>query len=90
VNTNCKETREAIVVAGLHVDHSIGATMDHLPVDTTMAMVMVATKLVHPEEDHAGPEAEAVVATEADVRGLMKTTPSSLSPHLPLWRVKNR
>ena len=68
VNTNYKENRVAIVVAGLHADRFTDGTMDHLPVDTTMGTVMVI-KQVHLEEDHAGVEAEDVAVTVADARG---------------------
>lgn len=75
MNTNCKETKPAIVVQGLLVGHFTGATMDHLPVVTMMAMAMEAIKRVHPEEDLAeGAEEEAVEATEAAEKGPMRTT----------------
>jgi len=90
VNTNYKESRVAIVVAGLHVGRFTDGTMDHLPVDTMMDTAMVIRQ-VHLEEDRAGVEAEDVAVTVADVKGLMTMmTPSNLSPHLPPWKVKNR
>jgi len=78
------------VVAEVDLIIKTGGTLDHLPVDTMMATVM-ATKQVHLEEDLAEVEVEDVAVTVADERGLMiMTTPSSLSPHLPPWKVKNR